>query len=73
MSRSSGERWALRRGEWWVVAPKGVGYPLPAEIALGLGTKKAPVITMNSYQEARNFSFLIKATLGVATEVRRLP
>lgn len=72
MTRS---RWALRRAADWICAPDGYigpSYPIPRTIVLGPGTAKAPVLTLESYEQARDTAWLLKAVHGFTTEIRKL-
>ena len=65
-------RWALRRAADWICAPDGLGHPLPPTITLGPGTAKAPVLTLQSYEQARDTAWLLRALHGLTTEPRKL-
>ena len=65
-------RWALRRGEHWICAPDGPSHPLPT-ITLGPGSPTEPVLTMQSYEQARDVASLLRSIHGLTTEPRRLP
>lgn len=61
-------KWALRRAADWICAPDGPGHPLPPTITLG----QSPVLTLQSFEQARDTAWLLRALHGLTTEIRKL-
>lgn len=70
-NKMKSERWALVRGDQWVVAKDSKKLTFPPQTTLGQGTKQHPIILMRSYEVARDLRIIIKSTVGILTEIRR--
>lgn len=65
MSSTTTSRWALRRGAAWVCSAG-------STVILGPGSAESPVCLLRTFEQAQDLSWLLRATQGLSTEIRKV-